>query len=59
MAGNFLFVYNLFKSGYIFVARYLYFDIGTLFRSFGDYFYPTLLRGAEYDVEKVSFASHP
>ncbi|OQR76300.1 glutathione S-transferase 1 [Tropilaelaps mercedesae] len=34
------------------VDRYLYFDIGTLYKSIGDYFYPKLMFGKEYDPEK-------
>lgn len=40
------------------MARYLYFDIGTLFKSLGDYFFPTLIRGAEYDAETVGFGPY-
>ncbi|XP_003743487.1 glutathione S-transferase 1 [Galendromus occidentalis] len=34
------------------VDRFLYFDIGTLFKSFADYFYPNLLYAQAYDPEK-------
>jgi glutathione S-transferase len=34
------------------IDRYLYFDIGTLYRAFGEYFYPKILHGKEYEPEK-------
>ncbi|XP_028968286.1 glutathione S-transferase 1 isoform X2 [Galendromus occidentalis] len=34
------------------VDRFLYFDIGTLYKAIGEYFYPKLIHGKEYDTEK-------
>lgn len=34
------------------IDRYLYFDIGTLYKAIGEYFYPKILHGKEYEAEK-------
>jgi len=34
------------------VDRYLFFDIGTMYKSIGDYFYPKLIFGQPLDAEK-------
>lgn len=33
-------------------SRFLYFDIGTLYKAIGDYFYPKLMFGKELDPER-------
>ncbi|XP_063242982.1 glutathione S-transferase 1-1-like [Bacillus rossius redtenbacheri] len=35
------------------VDQRLYFDIGTLYQRFGDYYYPVLFAGAAFDPEKM------
>nr|CAD7406795.1 unnamed protein product [Timema cristinae] len=36
------------------VDQRLYFDIGTLYQRFGDYCYPVIFNGAEFDPEKLA-----